>query len=109
MLHLQCLLGHPDSGHSGLLTSPDVNPINGCFFLYKCHLYCGFTTLTLADPKIWRKSAENDAEMAQNNNKKTKLVKFFYRLFPLVTNRYHPTDCFELAMLPAGKYSHGKL
>ena len=67
---IQCLLGHPDSGHSGLLTSPDVNPINGCFFLYKCHLYCGFTTLTLADPKIWRKSAENDAEMAQNNNKK---------------------------------------
>ena len=80
---LQCLLGHPDSGHSGLLTSPDVNPINGCFFLYKCHLYCGFTTLTLADPKIWRKSAENDAEMAQNNQKKHETSEFFLPIIPL--------------------------
>ena len=94
---------------------PDSWPVRTWIQLTDVFSY--INVISIADSRHWhlrtRKSGENRLKMTQKwpktTTKKTKLVKFFYRLFPLVTNRYHPTDCFELAMLPAGKYSHGKL
>ena len=94
---------------------PDSWPVRTWIQLTDVFSY--INVISIADSRHWhlrtRKSGENRLKMTQKwpktTTKKTKLVNFFYRLFPLVTNRYHPTDCFELAMLPAGKYSHGKL
>ena len=94
---------------------PDSWPVRTWIQLTDVFSY--INVISIADSRHWhlrtRKSGENRLKMTQKwpktTQKKTKLVNFFYRLFPLVTNRYHPTDCFELAMLPAGKYSHGKL